>query len=111
MGVGGAGHQHADLSQLLFTFRLLSTQVGCLLATGGSRAKAPVCVTTMLVRVVTLFTLQQDFLSERFVGIATNSPCCSSCDGMGSVGDFGPVCYTRVDESSKTICGVAAEEP
>nr|DAV71085.1 MAG TPA: hypothetical protein [Caudoviricetes sp.] len=30
---------------------------------------------------------------------------------MGSVDGFGPVCYTRVDESSKTICGAAAEEP
>lgn len=31
-----------------------------------SRAKTPVCVTTMLVRVVTLSTLQQDFLPEAF---------------------------------------------
>ena len=76
-----------------------------------SRDKTPVCVSTMLVRVITPFTLPQDFLPECFRVIAANSLCRSSCDGMGSVSDFGPVCYTRVDESSKTICGAAAEEP
>ena len=43
--------------------------------------------------------------------IATNSPYCSWFVGSVCCGDLGPVCYTRVDESSKTIGGVAAEEP
>ena len=43
--------------------------------------------------------------------IATLSPCLRLFVGSVCCGDFGPVCYTRVDESSKTIGGAAAEEP
>lgn len=87
----------------LFTSCLLSMHVGCLLAMSFLRRKHTLCVTTMLVRVVTLSALPQDFLPECFRGIATESSCLSSCAGTVSLGDFGPVCYTRVDESSKTI--------
>nr|DAL05768.1 MAG TPA: hypothetical protein [Caudoviricetes sp.] len=43
--------------------------------------------------------------------IATFSPRLQLFVGSVCCGDFGPVCYTRVDESSKTIGGAAAEEP
>nr|DAV31918.1 MAG TPA: hypothetical protein [Caudoviricetes sp.] len=65
----------------------------------------------MLVRVVTLSVVSARVVATCFRTIATFSPCCSCCGGSVCCGDFGPVCYTRVDESSKTIGGVAAEEP
>nr|DAV71084.1 MAG TPA: hypothetical protein [Caudoviricetes sp.] len=50
------------LVHLPFTFYAC----GLFASNRGSRVKTPVCVTTMLVRVVTLSRLQQDFLSECF---------------------------------------------
>ena len=50
------------LVHLPFTFHAC----GLLASNWFSRDKTPVCVTTMLVRVVTLFALQQDFLPECF---------------------------------------------
>lgn len=108
--MSGASHHGMPISHrfrlpFVHLVHLPFTFYACRLLAGNrlSRAKTPLCVTTMLVRVVTLFTLQQESVPEGFVGIATNSPCRSSCAGMVSLGDFGPVCYTRVDESSKTI--------
>lgn len=68
-----------------------------------SRNKTPVCVTTILVRVVTLSALVARDRVGVFGVIATFSLCCSCLVGSVYCGDFGPVCYTRVDESSKTI--------
>nr|DAD86916.1 MAG TPA: hypothetical protein [Siphoviridae sp. ctio73] len=68
-----------------------------------SRTKTPVCVTTILVRVVTLSAPVARFCVSVFRMIATNSLCHGCFVGSVCCGDFGPVCYTRVDESSKTI--------
>jgi hypothetical protein len=65
----------------------------------------------MLVRVVTLSALVAKDCVGVFRVIATFSPRFKLFVGSVCCGDFGPVCYTRVDESSKTIGGVAAEEP
>lgn len=46
--MSGIDHRGADLSQLPFTSRLLSTHVGCLLATGFLK-QTPLCVATMFV--------------------------------------------------------------
>nr|DAR43441.1 MAG TPA: hypothetical protein [Caudoviricetes sp.] len=96
---------------ILLTFRLLSTHVSCLLATGFLGRKHPFVLLQCWCVSSHFSPCNKSLCRSVFVGIATNGPCCSSCDGMGSVDAFGPVCYTRVDESSKTICGVAAEEP
>lgn len=65
----------------------------------------------MLVRVVTLSALVARDRVSGFGVIATFSPRLLLFVGSVCCGDFGPVCYTRVDESSKTIGGAAAEEP
>nr|DAE88948.1 MAG TPA: hypothetical protein [Caudoviricetes sp.] len=73
--------------------------------------KTLVCVTTILVRVVTLSALVARDRVSVFLVIATFSPrfklFCWQCLLLG----LWSICYTRVDESSKTICGAAAEEP
>nr|DAK64367.1 MAG TPA: hypothetical protein [Caudoviricetes sp.] len=57
----------------------------------------------MLVRVVTLSVVSARVVAMCFRMIATFSPRCGCLVGSVCCGDFGPVCYTRVDESSKTI--------
>lgn len=99
------------LSFILFTFRLLSMHVGCLLATSFLGTKHPFVLLQCWCVSSQFSPYSKTSCRSVFVGIAANSLCCSSCDGMGSVDGFGPVCYTRLDESSKTICGAAAEEP
>lgn len=104
---------HSFRSPFVYFVHLPFTFYACGLFASNmlSRVKTPVCVTTMLVRVVTLSALVARGCVRVFRVITTFSPCCDCCVGSVCCGDFGPVCYTRVDESSKTICGAAAEEP
>ena len=108
---GGISRYDVGLSQLPLTSRLLSTHVGCLLATGFLETKHPFVLLQYWCVSSHFSPYSKTSCRSVFVDIATNSLCCSSCDGIGSVDAFGPICYTRVDESSKTICGAAAEEP
>jgi len=103
MGVSGVGHYGVNLSQFPLTSRLLSTHVGCLLATGVLGTKHPFVLLQCWCVSSHFSPYNKTSCRSVFVGIATNSPCRSSCDGMGSVDGFDPICYTRVDESSKTI--------
>ena len=100
-----------NLPFILFTSRLLSTHVGCLLATGFLGQKHLFVLLQCWCVSSHFSPCNKTSCRNVFVDIAVNSPCCSSCDGMVSVDAFDLVCYTRVDESSKTICGAAAEEP
>lgn len=77
---GGIDHRGAELSQLPLIFRLLVHlpftfhACGLLASNLLSRGKTPLCVTTMLVRVVTLFTLCSKVPCQCVRMIATFSP-------------------------------------
>nr|DAS53851.1 MAG TPA: hypothetical protein [Caudoviricetes sp.] len=57
-------HSSVNLPFTLLTPRLLSTHVGCLLTTCFLGVKTPLCVTTILVRVVTLSALCSKVLRQ-----------------------------------------------
>ena len=100
----------ADLSQVPFTSRSLSTHVGCLLATGFLGQKH-LCVTTMFVYIPQTPPSCSKWLCCGVFGvIATNGSCCVCC-----VARVLAVGFPHMIRSSRRIVeddrGVAAEEP
>nr|DAO84559.1 MAG TPA: hypothetical protein [Caudoviricetes sp.] len=77
--------------------------MGCLLATSVLGIKHPFVLLQCWCVSSHFSPYNKSLCQSVFVGIATNSLCRSLCAGMGSVAAFDLVCYTRVDESSKTI--------
>lgn len=99
-----------NLPFTLFTSRLLSTHVGCLLAT-GFLGQTPLCVTAMFVYIPQTPPPRSEWLCWSVFGvIATNGSCCVCC--MARVR---AVCFPHMIRSSRRIVeddrGVAAEEP
>jgi len=116
-GASGVGHHGADPSQFLLTFRLLCSpsvyflrKPVALLATYFLEQRH-LCVTTMFVWILqTLLLVTRGCVGVFSARLQRIVPVVCVVWRVFEPYVF-HIWYARVDESSKTICGAAAEEP